>query len=107
VPGEGNVSSGNNSNGIEVNGAAANGTIIQGNIIGADVSGTLAVGNQSDGILITASAFGNQVGGPAPGEGNLIVFSTSADGVAISQGTNNAVRANRIFVNSELAIDLG
>ncbi len=54
------------------------GTVIQGNHIGTDAAGTADLGNTMKGILVEV-AEGALVGGPGPGEGNLIVGNGSAE----------------------------
>ena len=64
-----NIISGNNAAGISIaSGAISN--LIQGNFIGTDVTGTLAIGNQGDGIRTSEN--GNIIGGSASGARNLI-----------------------------------
>ena len=59
--------------------AVASGNRVQGNFIGTDVSGTIALGNGT-GVFIQASFTAgpkkNIIGGPAPGEGNVISGNT-------------------------------
>ncbi|MEW6157926.1 MAG: right-handed parallel beta-helix repeat-containing protein, partial [Verrucomicrobiota bacterium] len=108
---EGNVISGNNGEGITISGTAAVNNRVLNNFIGTDSRGTLPLGNGSHGVLLVSGApTGNQIGSPNPG-GNVIAFN-SQDGVSVSAGTNNAIRANQIFRNggsgtSNLGIDLG
>lgn len=105
APGARNVISGN-SDGIQIFTAGATNNLVQGNFIGTDVTGTLAVPNSAHGInFVTAPRF-NLAGGTNAGAGNLIAFN-GADGVFVSAGTNNAVRANRIHSNGGLGIDIG
>jgi hypothetical protein len=68
-----NVISANSGNGVVLWGAA--GDTIAANRIGTNVAGTAAMGNGRDGILITARAHGNEIGGtedtdPATGQQN-------------------------------------
>ncbi len=107
---ERNVISGNNGDGIEMFNAGAMGNQVLGNFIGTDVNGSAFVGNGANGVYFTSNARGNRVGSTTPGAGNRIAGNNS-DGVLVSTGTNNAIRANSIFSNgtvaSELGIDLG
>jgi uncharacterized delta-60 repeat protein len=68
--GAGNVISGNNGVGliISFNGA---GNRVLGNLIGTDITGSVDLGNQGDGILI-ANAPGNVIGGTSLGARNVI-----------------------------------
>jgi len=64
-----NVISGNGNFGILVLFSSSN--TIQGNRIGTDLTGTIGLGNGSNGVFL-AESFGNNVGGTKPGEGNVI-----------------------------------
>ena len=65
-PGEGNIISGNSNNGIILNSAHNR---VQGNLIGTNAAGTAALPNAEG--LILGGPYG-YIGGPNPGEGNLI-----------------------------------
>jgi CSLREA domain-containing protein len=92
--GEGNLISGNTNFGILLLGGAAENTIV-GNRIGTDQTGTAAIGNALYGIYVTSP--GNQIGGPAAGDGNLISGNLRG-GVAVTgaTATGNVVRGNRV-----------
>jgi hypothetical protein len=94
--------SGNHGSGIEMSGTADNRVI--GTIIGADSTGRRALANHHDGILIVNSS-GNQIGGIAPGEANVIAFN-HRNGVWVHSGQGNAIRRNSIFDNKGLGIKL-
>jgi streptogramin lyase len=85
--------------------------VVQGNFIGTDVTGSAALGNTGDGVLVVASS--NTIGGTASGAGNVI--SGNAQGVVISAvgltgnlfggsgfigATGNLVQGNLIGTNS-------
>ncbi len=92
------------SSGIEIwDGASSN--VVQGNFIGTDVTGAASLGNKEYGVFIQNSSR-NSTGGTLAGAGNLIAHNQKA-GVAVQSGTNNPVRANSIFANAGLGIDLG
>ena len=111
-----NIISGNGGDGIEIDGS--DNTVAMNNI-GTDVSGTVAIGNVQNGILITKGASGNLIGGSAingnnptggffarPPEGNLI-SGNRANGVLINGGaTGNTLSGNFVgtsaFGNSAL-----
>ena len=106
--GAGNVISGNNSDGIEINGAGSSNNVVQGNFIGTTVTGTAALGNTTHGVYFSTSAKISTVGGTGVGEANTIAFN-GADGVSIASAaasTNIVIRANSIFSNGDLGIDL-
>jgi hypothetical protein len=103
--GEGNLSSGNGQVGINV--FSTTGAVIQGNRVGTDATGTFAIPNGTDGVVIAANS--STVGGIAAGEGNTIAYNLGA-GVEV-QGltgtlTGNPIRGNSIYQNGGIGIDL-
>ena len=103
--GQGNIISGNTRNGVELTGAGTSGNFVLGNYIGVDVSGELAMANMLDGVLITAGALTNDIGGPLLGDGNIISANGVAgapaggNGIEINTGSNgNTIQGNRIGV---------
>jgi hypothetical protein len=93
-----NVISDNDAVGIRVDGIA---NVIQGNYIGTDVTGTMSAPNRMEGIWVAPGAEDNLIGGPNPGEGNLI-SGNSLFGVSISgQGAKgNMIQGNYIGVDA-------
>ena len=63
-----NVISGNRSNAIALTTTAGN--VVEGNYIGTDSTGTVKLGNGSDGIVVSVG--GNTIGGNQAGAGNVI-----------------------------------
>ena len=105
---ERNVISGNASAGVQVSNAGTSGNLVQGNLIGTDLTGTVNLGNGSDGIKVESGAFDNTIGGTTAGTGNLIT-NNGGPGVAVT-GVNSVadeITGNRIFGNAGPAIDLG
>jgi hypothetical protein len=91
---------------------ALQGSIVQGNVLGADVTGTRALGNgthvsanQASGAIQIAGLANCNVtlGGPNPGEANLIAHSRAA-GVLIDQARGVRAHFNR-FVGNARAVD--
>jgi hypothetical protein len=66
-----NIISGNNGPGISIGGTLS-GSLVQGNFIGTDVTGSVAVGNVSDGVLINFGSANNTIGGTTAAARNLI-----------------------------------
>ncbi len=93
-----NVISANKSYGIFIIGSGATGNLIQDNLIGTTVTGTVALGNTFDGILIS-DAPNNTIGGlPA---GRNVISGNKRHGVLIggSGATGNQVQSNYIGIN--------
>ena len=87
-------------NGTGLNfGAGATGNVVRGNLIGTDASGTTALSNTKEGILLGAGASNNTIGGTTPAERNIISGNIQ-HGVHIrNQGgdpTGNVVQGNYI-----------
>ncbi len=111
APGEGNVISGNNQAIILNNGIA--GSVIQGNLIGTDATGTLPLPNNMSILLNTLDTTDVVIGGPGPGEGNVIAFNRgvpSIGGILFTGGIWNlglrvTIRGNSIHDNFGIGID--
>jgi hypothetical protein len=119
--GAGNVVSGNQFNGLVVLGGIptgpghTDGNVIQGNWIGTCASGA-PLGNRTNGIQIDpfnpGTASNNQIGGAAPGAGNVIAHNGGAGVLFIDEGpfliaTGNSILGNSIHSNAALGIDIG
>ena len=90
-----NLISGNGGTGVSLGGNSAD---ILGNWIGLDVSGTRVLPNDS-GVQVTV-AF-NNIGGPAPGAGNLI-SGNSGNGVTLwGAGDVTLIQRNRIGLDAQ------
>lgn len=68
--GEGNIISGNNQIGIGLF-SNSNNAVVKGNFIGTDITGTVDIGNDQDGIQTSDSSL-IQIGGPGLNERNVI-----------------------------------
>jgi len=96
-----NVISGNGRNGIVLLGVGATNIPVLGNFIGTDITGTQAIGNGLNGVLLgkaggKAASISNFIGGVNPGEGNLI-SGNHKNGVQIKGfSTGNLIRGNLI-----------
>ena len=71
--------------------------MIQGNLVGTDLTGTVALGNSFDGIVV-GTATGVTVGGSAPGAGNVV--SANRWGIVIT-ANGTVVQGN--FVGTDAA----
>ena len=104
--GQANVISGNDRSGIHLAGAGTTNTNIKGNRIGTNEAGTAAIPNPSSGILFNGTGTGVQVGGPAPGDGNLIATATNG-AVYVLASSNALIQGNSIGVNAAETALLG
>jgi hypothetical protein len=81
-------------------GVGAAGVAILGNSIGVDPTGTDLIPNNADGVSLSSSA-NCTVGGPGPGEGNLISANGGSGVVIVGAGsTGNTVEGNTIGLNA-------
>ncbi len=106
--GEANVISGNASAGVQISNQGTSDNVVRANAIGTDSTGTVNLGNGSDGIKVESGAIGNTIGGTTDGAGNLIT-DNAGPGVAVT-GAGSAgdeIAGNRDFANAGQAIDLG
>lgn len=97
-----NVISGNHGGGIQLAGTSQ-GTQVLASLLGTDASGQKPLANLGNGISIVSSK--NQIGGSAPGAGNVIAFNTQA-GIGVSTGNSDGIHANSIFSNATAGIVL-
>lgn len=110
-PGAGNVIASNTGHGINLGGDGAyvggGNTTVLGNFIGTDRTGTVDLGNGGWGVA--AFAQGNQIGGPASDEGNIIAYNDAGGVVVVGASTyvGHTISGNSIHSNDGLGIDLG
>jgi hypothetical protein len=97
-----NVISGNTNPGVALNAGASN-NLVQGNFIGTDLTGTVALGNNGNDIIVVDSA-DNTIGGTEAGAGNLVAGNLDPEFASIGLGypgtTGNLVQGN--FVGTDL-----
>ncbi len=102
VVGPGNVISGNQANGVAItsfNGSTTSNQVV-GNLIGTDATGTVALGNMQNGVVINGpsqniAASDNIIGGSGPGARNII-SGNALNGVRI---LGRGARSNRLQGN--------
>jgi CSLREA domain-containing protein len=107
-----NVISGNLSGGVAISSAGADNNVLQGNKIGVGADGVTPVGNGvtpvegggGPGVSIYQGD-GNQVGGLAAGDGNIVAYN-GGNGLQVQEGVGNRLRGNSIYSNGALGIDL-
>jgi parallel beta-helix repeat protein len=123
APGDANIIVGNAYQGIYLTHATTTGNLIYGNCIGTNELMATNLGNAFEGILIQGAA-NTQIGGPSPGEGNVIAFNqtgvldrgsgnqtvgnvisgNSQDGVRLWDATGASIKANRIGTDADGAV---
>lgn len=104
--GTGNLISGNGFAGIGIQGGS--GHVVQGNLIGTNATGAAALANDSGGINIINTVTSVTIGGTTTGEGNVIAFNATTDGIAVSStSTGISILGNSIHDNAGEGIDLG
>jgi hypothetical protein len=112
-----NVISGNDGVGVAIVGGGADGNLVLGNFIGTNATGSVDLGNASEGIYIgegsgfnppiPGTAANNVIGGTTAGAANIIAFNAQAGVIVTATGTTgNRVRGNSIFSNGALGLDL-
>ncbi len=96
-----NAISANACAGININGDHSVGNVVSGNYLGIDITGTLAVGNASDGIILDGGAGNNTIGGSMGGARNVI-SGNLGNGLSITAtaATGNVVVGNNIGTDS-------
>jgi CSLREA domain-containing protein len=112
APQERNVISANHSSGISLDQHYPGFThvgwnLVQGNFIGTDATGTVALGNNWDGILIDGSS-DNIIGGNTAGSGNVI-SANGLSGITVTNDAadNNVIKGNYIGTDLNGTADLG
>jgi len=101
TPRERNVISGNGRQGVLIRGSDTMSNTVSGNYIGTDGSGTAAISNTENGVLIAGGPRYNHIGGSTPGERNVI-SGNGGSGVVIrdSETMGNTVTGNYIGTNA-------
>jgi hypothetical protein len=116
--GAADVISGNAEHGVLVSDAGTAGNVVAGDLIGTGAGGTMPLGNGSDGVLVTAGASANTIGGTVSAARDVISANgyvgqlsslTFAAGVAISGSgtTGNVVAGDYIGTGSSGTAALG
>ena len=92
-----NIISGNTGDGVLITNTGTTGNTVAGNFVGTDGSGSRALGNVLNGILIESGAANNTIGGTIAGAGNVISGNMDT-GIEITNPstTGNLVQANLI-----------
>ena len=107
APAARNIISGN-STGLRLN-SAVHGATIQNNYFGTDITGTLPLPNSVAIVVNIQTATDILIGGPNPGEGNVIVSNQAGSNPAhgiLTYGQRITVRGNSIHGNQGLGFDI-
>lgn len=102
APGERNVISGNGG-GLLIRHSETSGNVVIGNYMGTDSTGSQPLAN-AYAVWIVDGAQSNVIGGPGPGEGNLLAENDAGVVVEDPQTTGNTVRGNSIYSNMRWGI---
>ena len=111
-----NVISGNPSSGIDIStsGATTSNNVIQGNYIGTDITGTVAIGNENDGVALENGVTNTLIGADGSSAGadlaaRNIISANAFGGVGIFGAGNsgNVVAGNYIGVDVTGTVALG
>ena len=117
-----NIISANSANGVSLGSNFSTGNLVAGNYIGVGADGTTSLGNRANGVQISGLAANNTIGGTETVSGscseNCNVIANNGDptnsnsaraGIYIDStgSAGNALRANSIYANTGIGIDLG
>lgn len=85
-------------------------SIVYGNFIGTDITGLAPLGNV-DGIFIDFNVTGLNIGGPNPGEGNIISGNFTGAGIVVDNAVGVFIQGNTIGLDKDdnlaIANDVG
>ncbi|MDQ5822964.1 MAG: S-layer homology domain-containing protein [Chloroflexota bacterium] len=96
-----NLISGNNGNGILIDGGGARGNTLRNNYIGTNITGTAAIGNSLNGVLVKDSPFVT-IGNTGVASRNLISGNERA-GVAIFGTLSHDVMVHNNFIGTNIS----
>ncbi len=94
-----NVISGNKGNGVVVSDSGSTNNVIEADYLGVDATGTVALANGNNGVIIQSGASADVVGGTLPGMGN-VVSGNAASGIELLSTTGNSILGNRVGTNA-------
>ena len=100
-----NVLSANGGEGIFLIDAGTTNNVVQGNYIGTDATGMTEHGNVYEGITVQ-DAITTQIGGTAPGAGNLISANNNR-GILLANASGNVLQGNFIGIKADGSTALG
>ena len=100
-----NVISANGGEGIFLIDAGTTNNVVQGNYIGTDATGMTGHGNVYEGITVQ-DAITTQIGGTAPGAGNLISVNNNR-GILLANASGNVLQGNFIGTKADGSTAMG
>lgn len=103
-PGARNLISGNSCSGVQLGPAGQNRVL--GNYIGTNANGTAALPNNGDGVYVFNVSSQNVIGGPGPGDPNLIAYNRSAGVSVFDSAASSVITRNRIHSHTGKGIRL-
>ncbi len=99
APGAGNVISGNNARGVVLGGNGSTGNFVLGNLIGTDITGTIDLGNDLDGVFVSGGN-NNTIGGTTSAARNII-SGNNRTGIRVTAGADGTtIQGNYIGTNA-------
>ena len=103
-----NIIAGNGQNGIGIYDAGTTRNIVQGNFIGTNITGTIKLGNGSNGIAVAGGSGSNLIGGTTAGTGNII-SGNAQNGIGIwdAGSSGNIIQGNLIGTDVTGTVSLG
>ncbi len=101
-----NIISGNTVRGVQIDGSGTDISSIRGNFIGTNITGTAALGNGENGVLLSSGATNIFVGGSSAGQGNVI-SGNALVGVQIAGASAISIEGNIIGLNAAGTAALG
>jgi len=102
IPAARNIISGNDGYGIYIVGSGTNNITIAGNYIGLGTNGSLAIGNEGDGIGIGDGAQDVTIGGNNPGKRNLI-SGNAGYGIVVSGIETHGLIISGNYIGTDLS----
>ena len=102
----GDVISGNLTGGVFIHGVGAVDNSLTNNLIGTQADGVGSLANLGPGVLLNDGSTSTSIGSGLTDQSNTIAYNRGA-GVEVLDSQGNLIRANSIFANGGLGIDLG
>jgi hypothetical protein len=105
TPAARNIISGNGRDGVLITGVNATGNQVQGNFIGTDITGTMALANDT-GVELVSGASHNNVGGDAGTASRNIISGNGGNGIFISSDDPQAPVTENTITGNFIGVDI-